>query len=65
MILIFFFLFPESQLANILKTPLFNGSALQEYILICCQRPGSGGGLLDKPDKYDFLFCGKYLPCQC
>jgi protein farnesyltransferase subunit beta len=28
---------------------LFNRQALQEYIFICCQRPG--GGLIDKPGK--------------
>ena len=29
---------------------LFHREALQEYILICCQKPN--GGLLDKPGKY-------------
>lgn len=32
-----------------LKYPLFNRGALQEYVLICCQRPT--GGLIDKPGK--------------
>lgn len=30
--------------------PLFNIGALQEYILLCCQKQGSGG-LIDKPGK--------------
>lgn len=29
---------------------IFNESALQEYLLICCQQPL--GGLIDKPGKY-------------
>lgn len=37
------------QYSDILKKPVFNVTALQEYVLICCQRPQ--GGLLDKPDK--------------
>lgn len=32
-----------------MKRPLFHREALQEYILICCQRPS--GGLIDKPGK--------------
>lgn len=32
-----------------LKDPLFHRGALQEYVLICCQRPN--GGLVDKPGK--------------
>lgn len=32
------------------ETILFHREALQEYVLICCQRPN--GGLLDKPGKY-------------
>lgn len=32
-----------------MKKPLFHREALQEYILICCQRPN--GGLIDKPGK--------------
>lgn len=39
----------EVHFTNILKKPTFNSTALQEYVLICCQRPQ--GGLLDKPDK--------------
>lgn len=42
-------LFLEPHLSHILRKPLFDVNALQEYILICCQRPQ--GGLLDKPDK--------------
>ena len=38
---------------------LFNQSALQEYVLICCQHPG--GGLIDKPGKArDY-----YHTCYC
>lgn len=40
--------FQEPHLSHILKTPLFDVRALQEYILVCCQRPQ--GGLIDKPD---------------
>lgn len=32
-----------------LKQCLFDRAALQEYILLCCQKPN--GGLLDKPGK--------------
>lgn len=32
-----------------MKRPMFHREALQEYILICCQRPA--GGLIDKPGK--------------
>lgn len=32
-----------------MKRPMFHREALQEYILICCQRPS--GGLIDKPGK--------------
>lgn len=46
--------FAESYLSNILKKPLFNVTALQEYVLICCQR--QQGGLIDKPDKSVILF---------
>lgn len=38
---------------------LFNRAALQEYILICCQKPN--GGLLDKPGKPEDL----YHTCYC
>jgi protein farnesyltransferase subunit beta len=38
---------------------LFNREALQEYILICCQKPN--GGLLDKPGKPADL----YHSCYC
>uniref|UniRef100_A0A8D8CKL0 Protein farnesyltransferase subunit beta n=1 Tax=Culex pipiens TaxID=7175 RepID=A0A8D8CKL0_CULPI len=34
---------------EIMETALFNRFALQEYVLICCQRPS--GGLIDKPGK--------------
>lgn len=43
------YLFLEPLLRDIIKRPLFNRGALQEYVLICCQRPN--GGLLDKPGK--------------
>jgi protein farnesyltransferase subunit beta len=33
---------------------LFNRTALQEYILICCQKPN--GGLIDKPGKPEDLY---------
>lgn len=33
---------------------LFNREALQEYILICCQKPN--GGLIDKPGKPEDLY---------
>lgn len=33
-----------------ISKPLFNIGALQEYILLCCQKPGFGG-LIDKPGK--------------
>lgn len=39
----------DSQLVAFMKRPLFHREALQEYILICCQRPT--GGLIDKPGK--------------
>lgn len=42
------FLFSEPYLSRILKKPVFDVRALQEYIFICCQRPT--GGLIDKPD---------------
>lgn len=38
---------------------LFNRQALQEYILICCQKPN--GGLIDKPGKPEDL----YHTCYC
>lgn len=38
----------EPQLSHTLRNPLFDVRALQEYILICCQRPQ--GGLIDKPE---------------
>uniref|UniRef100_A0A182PSH7 Protein farnesyltransferase subunit beta n=1 Tax=Anopheles epiroticus TaxID=199890 RepID=A0A182PSH7_9DIPT len=34
---------------SIMNVSLFNRHALQEYVLICCQRPS--GGLIDKPGK--------------
>ncbi|XP_053681082.1 protein farnesyltransferase subunit beta [Anopheles nili] len=34
---------------NIMNVSLFNRYALQEYVLICCQKPS--GGLIDKPGK--------------
>lgn len=34
---------------ELMDTALFNRYALQEYVLICCQRPS--GGLIDKPGK--------------
>uniref|UniRef100_A0A4Y0BLW0 Protein farnesyltransferase subunit beta n=1 Tax=Anopheles funestus TaxID=62324 RepID=A0A4Y0BLW0_ANOFN len=34
---------------QIMNVSLFNRYALQEYVLICCQRPN--GGLIDKPGK--------------
>lgn len=34
---------------EIMNTALFHRFALQEYVLICCQKPS--GGLLDKPGK--------------
>lgn len=37
----------DATLLPFLKRPLFHREALQEYILICCQRPN--GGLIDKP----------------
>lgn len=44
----FVFLHIEPYLSRILKKPVFDVRALQEYIFICCQRPS--GGLIDKPD---------------
>lgn len=38
----------EPYLSCILKKPVFDVRALQEYIFICCQR--QSGGLIDKPD---------------
>lgn len=38
-----------AQYRSHLKDPLFDRGALQEYVLICCQRPT--GGLVDKPGK--------------
>lgn len=38
---------------------LFNREALQEYVLICCQKPN--GGLIDKPGKPEDL----YHTCYC
>lgn len=40
--------FTDPHLSQILKKPLFDLRALQEYIIICCQR--QQGGLIDKPD---------------
>lgn len=39
----------EPELRAFMKQPLFHREALQEYVLICCQRPS--GGLIDKPGK--------------
>lgn len=39
----------EAEYKAHLKSPMFHRGALQEYILICCQRPT--GGLIDKPGK--------------
>lgn len=39
----------ETRYGAHLKDPLFDRAALQEYVLICCQRPT--GGLVDKPGK--------------
>ncbi|XP_055382969.1 protein farnesyltransferase subunit beta [Condylostylus longicornis] len=44
----------NKKLIDLLKTPLFDRSALQEYILLCCQKPN--GGLIDKPGKYPDLY---------
>jgi protein farnesyltransferase subunit beta len=38
---------------------MFHREALQEYVLICCQKPN--GGLLDKPGKPEDL----YHTCYC
>lgn len=43
-----FFIYIEPELSQILKQPVFDARALQEYIFICCQAPA--GGLIDKPD---------------
>lgn len=40
---------PDPLMKNVLKRPVFDRSALQEYILFACQY--EKGGLLDKPDK--------------
>lgn len=42
--------FTEPSLGDLIERPIFDRRALQEYILLCCQRPE--GGLLDKPGKY-------------
>lgn len=39
----------DAEYKSHLKSPMFHRSALQEYVLICCQRPT--GGLIDKPGK--------------
>lgn len=39
----------DPDLGAFMKRPLFHREALQEYILICCQKPS--GGLIDKPGK--------------
>lgn len=39
----------EPFLGELTERPFFDRRALQEYVLICCQRPE--GGLLDKPGK--------------
>lgn len=39
----------EPETRAFMKKPFFHREALQEYILICCQRPS--GGLIDKPGK--------------
>lgn len=39
----------DPNLGAYMKRPLFHREALQEYVLICCQRPS--GGLIDKPGK--------------
>lgn len=49
----------EGYLSGSLKIPLFNGTALQEYVIICCQR--QQGGLLDKPDKYVCMICSIFF----
>lgn len=33
-----------------IERTLFDSEALQEYLLICCQR--NNGGMIDKPGKY-------------
>lgn len=43
-----FFICIEPELSQVLKQPVFDARALQEYIFICCQAPA--GGLIDKPD---------------
>ncbi|XP_017469118.1 PREDICTED: protein farnesyltransferase subunit beta [Rhagoletis zephyria] len=43
-----------SQEGELLKPSLFDTSALQEYILLCCQK--ANGGLIDKPGKPQDLY---------
>lgn len=40
--------------AHIMKKPFFDRRALQEYILLCCQKPN--GGLIDKPGRPQDLY---------
>ncbi|CAD7092769.1 unnamed protein product [Hermetia illucens] len=40
--------------SEILQNHLLNSEALQEYILLCCQKPN--GGLIDKPGKPQDLY---------
>ena len=41
-----------------LRIPFFDRRALQEYILLCCQKPN--GGLIDKPGKPQDLYHNCY-----
>lgn len=43
-----------SQKSGSMKKSLFDTSALQEYILVCCQK--ANGGLIDKPGKPQDLY---------
>lgn len=40
--------------AHLMRKPFFDRGALQEYILLCCQKPS--GGLIDKPGKPQDLY---------
>lgn len=42
-----------------IERTLFDSEALQEYLLLCCQR--NNGGMIDKPGKYVDL----YHTCYC
>lgn len=39
---------------HLMRTSFINREALQEYVLMCCQKPN--GGLIDKPGKWVLFY---------